>query len=209
MFTGIVTHIGVVSSVHQQDEAARIGVTSSLDYDTVDVGGSIAHAGTCLTVVAKARLDDGNSTIYTQAVSETLEKSNLSGLYVGKPINLEMSMKYGDEVGGHLVSGHVDGLAETISIRPFGGGHTVRFRPPPSLQKFIAEKGSIALDGVSLTVAKLHENNDFDICVIPHTWAVTTFESLKEGDKVNLEIDPIARYVARILSHIPNAPSVA
>lgn len=208
MFTGIVTHIGEVVQVDQAQHLTRFSVAVDLDVGAIDIGASVAHAGTCLTIVETAAGTDGRGILVTEAVKETLDKSTLGTFAIGRKINLELSLKYGDEVGGHLVSGHVDGIAEIVAINPFGGGHTVRFRPPLHLQKFVAEKGSVALDGVSLTVAKLYDDGDFDICVIPHTWAVTTFNKLRVGDGVNFEIDPLARYVARILGHIQSPPKM-
>ncbi len=191
MFTGIVTAIGTVLSVTDRgDRILRIGA----DWDCVAlaIGASISHSGICLTVVSK----EANS--YEVAASaETMRVTTLGGWGEGSAVNLERALCVGDELGGHIVSGHVDGLAEVVSITPEGDSHRVRLRAPNELARFVAPKGSVALDGVSLTVNKV-DGREFEINVIDHTWQVTTLGALQVGQGLNMEIDMLARYVARL-----------
>ncbi|APX21830.1 MAG: riboflavin synthase [Rhodobacteraceae bacterium] len=191
MFTGIVTDMGEVRSLEQAgDLTARIGTA----YDTsgIELGASIACDGVCLTVV-----DLGPDWFDVQISAETLSKTNLGTWNEGRRINLERALKVGDELGGHIVSGHVDGLAEVLSITDEGDSTRVRLRAPDDLAKFIAPKGSVALNGTSLTVNEV-EGTVFGINFIPHTKEVTTWGKVAVGDRVNLEIDTMARYVARL-----------
>ena len=196
MFTGLVTHVGRIARVEDKGGICRFGVETGWDLDGLDIGASVMHSGVCLTVTAKA---DG--LFFVEAVPETLSRTTLGDWQVGTPVNLERSLKLGDELGGHFVFGHVDGLGEIVSVTPEGESHRLRVRLPASLTRFIAEKGSIAVDGVSLTLAATHENGDFDLAIIPHTWDVTTLREATPGRRVNLEIDMLARYVARMIGH--------
>ncbi len=194
MFTGIVTDIGRVLKTEQQgDLRARIG--TGYDVNGIDIGASIACDGVCLTVVALG--SDPQNWFDVQISAETVSKTNLSGWLQGKRINLERALKVGDELGGHIVSGHVDGLAEVVGLRPEGDSLRVTFRAPHHLAGFIAPKGSVALNGTSLTVNEV-DATDFGINFIPHTQTVTTWGEVRLGDRVNLEIDTMARYVARL-----------
>jgi len=197
MFTGIVTDVGEVIDVLRGAEKLRLTVACRYDVATVDVGASVAHAGVCLTVVEAARR--GNRTAITTDVgAETLAVTTLGGWKVGERVNLERSLKIGDELGGHMVSGHVDGVAEILDRRDFDGMAHFTFRAPGQLAKFIAVKGSVALDGVSLTVNEV-EGDTFSVLLIPHTLQVTTFGDLRAGARLNIEVDQMARYAARLL----------
>lgn len=191
MFTGIVTDIGRVRSVQRTERDWRYEIETVWDTATIDMGASIAHAGCCLTVTEK-----GDGWFAVEVSGETLSKTKLAEWTEGSRINLERAAKLGDELGGHIVSGHVDGLGTVASITPEGGSHRIRFEAPVPLHRFIAPKGSITIDGVSLTVNEV-EDLVFGVNIIPHTWEATTLGSLKVGDKVNLEIDMLARYLAR------------
>lgn len=191
MFTGIVTDIGRVRSVRQTDRDRRYEVETVWDTAGIDLGASISHAGCCLTVTEK-----GEGWFAVEVSGETLSKTKLGDWAEGTRVNLERAAKLGDELGGHIVSGHVDGLGEVISITPEGGSHRIVIEAPAPLHRFIAPKGSITVDGVSLTVNGVQERR-FDLNIIPHTWDATTLGGLKVGDKVNLEIDMLARYLAR------------
>jgi riboflavin synthase len=191
MFTGIVTDVGRVLDLRQEgDLRARIGC--GYDMATVDMGASIACEGVCLTVVAK-----GPDWFDVQISAETVSKTNLSAWAVGKRLNLERALKVGDELGGHIVSGHVDGVASVVGMREEGGSLRVTFRAPGALARFIAPKGSVALNGTSLTVNEV-SGAEFGVNFIPHTRAVTTWGEVAMGDAVNLEVDTMARYVARL-----------
>ncbi len=194
MFTGIVTDLGEILQLEQKgDLRARIGT----GYDTtrIDIGASIACEGVCLTVVALGTAP--RNWFDVEISAETVSKTNLSGWQVGNRLNLERALKVGDELGGHIVSGHVDGVAEVVATRPEGDSLRVTFRAPETLAKFIAPKGSVALNGTSLTVNEV-DSCDFGINFIPHTQKVTTWGGVKVGDRINLEIDTLARYVARL-----------
>jgi len=191
MFTGIVTDIGRVRSVRQTDRDRRYEIETVWDTATIDLGASISHAGCCLTVTEK-----GEGWFAVEVSGETLSKTKLADWTENTRVNLERAAKLGDELGGHIVSGHVDGLGEVISITPEGGSHRIVVEAPAPLHRFIAPKGSITVDGVSLTVNGVQERR-FDLNIIPHTWDATTLGGLKVGDKVNLEIDMLARYLAR------------
>ena len=191
MFTGIVTDIGRVRSVRQTDRDRRYEIETVWDTAGIDLGASISHAGCCLTVTEK-----GEGWFAVEVSGETLSKTKLGDWSEDTRVNLERAAKLGDELGGHIVSGHVDGLGEVISITPEGGSHRIVVEAPAPLHRFIAPKGSITVDGVSLTVNGVQERR-FDLNIIPHTWDATTLGGLKVGDRVNLEIDMLARYLAR------------
>ncbi|MCB2107747.1 MAG: riboflavin synthase [Rhodobacteraceae bacterium] len=195
MFTGIVTDLGRVAAVAKTasnggDRRFKIGVNS--DLSEAAIGASVACNGCCLTVVEKA--DDWFA---VDVSAETLSKTTLGAWTEGTPVNLERALKFGDELGGHLVSGHVDGVGEITAIAPDGQSKRYTVRVHGDLAKFIAPKGSVTLDGVSLTVNEV-DDVSFGVNIIPHTQSVTTFGGYKVGDKVNVEIDLLARYVARL-----------
>ncbi len=191
MFTGIITDIGEVRALERRgDLRARIG--TRYDMAQVDLGASIACDGVCLTVV-----DMGNDWFDVDISAETVARTNLGGWSEGQRVNLERSLKVGDELGGHIVSGHIDGLARVVSVAEEGDSTRVTLRAPEELARFIAPKGSVALNGTSLTVNEVY-GCDFGINFIPHTKEVTTWGNVAEGDDVNLEIDTLARYVARL-----------
>ena len=196
MFTGIVTDIGEVLSVVQEgDLRARIG--TQYDIWGIDIGASIACEGICLTVVALGTEPRGWFEV--QISAETIGKTNIAarGWDLGRRINLERALKVGDELGGHIVSGHVDGVAEVVGLAQQGGSLRLKIRAPGDLGRFIAPKGSVALNGTSLTVNEV-DRDVFGINLIPHTQSVTTWGQVALGDKVNLEVDTMARYVARL-----------
>ena len=191
MFTGIVTDIGKVLELEQRgDLKARIKTA----YDTkgIELGASIASDGVCLTVIAL-----GDDWYDVEISAETVSKTNLGDWSEGRPVNLERALKVGDELGGHIVSGHVDGVAEIVAMKDEGDSTRFTFKAPESLAKFIAPKGSVALNGTSLTVNEV-DGCDFGVNIIPHTKEVTTWGHAKVGDKIHLEIDTLARYVARL-----------
>ena len=191
MFTGIITDIGEIRQVEERgDRHVRIG--TGYEMGGVDLGASIACDGVCLTVV-----DKGADWFAVDVSAETVSRTNLGGWAPGARVNLERSLKVGDELGGHIVSGHVDGVAEVIEVHDEGDSTRVTLRAPEDLARFIAPKGSVALNGTSLTVNEV-EGREFGINFIPHTKAVTTWGDVAEGDAVNLEIDTLARYVARL-----------
>ncbi|RXV62711.1 riboflavin synthase [Roseovarius sp. A46] len=191
MFTGIITDIGQVRAVEQRGDM-RARIATGYDTGTIEMGASIACDGVCLTVV-----DLGPDWFDVDISAETQSRTNLSTWKDGRRVNLERSLKVGDELGGHIVSGHVDGLAEVVSVAADGDSTRVTLRAPGDLARFIAPKGSVALNGTSLTVNEV-EGRDFGINFIPHTRQVTTWGDVAEGDMVNLEIDTLARYVARL-----------
>ena len=191
MFTGIVTDVGKVRAVRDTNRDRRFEIEIAFDLSTVEIGASIAHAGCCLTVVEK-----GEGWFAVEVSGETLDRTTLGEWSEGRPVNLERSARVGDELGGHIVSGHVDGVGEIISIVSEGGSHRVKVRVPRPLHRYIAPKGSIAIEGVSLTVNEV-EDDVLGVNLIPHTWEVTTLGGLSVGSKVNLEIDMLARYLAR------------
>lgn len=200
MFTGIITDQGEVLAVEQEgDLRARIG--TSYDVATLDIGASVACDGVCLTVVAKGQgtPEEPRPWFEVQISAETVARTSIgrNNWAPGRRINLERSLRVGDELGGHIVSGHVDGVAEVVRVAPEGQSTRVTFRAPEALARFIAEKGSVALDGASLTVNEV-EGATFGVNLIPHTKEVTTFGRVHEGQAVNLEVDTMARYVARL-----------
>jgi len=194
MFTGIITDIGTVLELeHRGDLRARIG--TGYAPDGIDLGASIACDGVCLTVIERGA---GAPNWFDVEISaETLSKTNIGAWDVGHRVNLERALKVGDELGGHIVSGHVDGQAEVVGLRDEGDSTRVTFRAPEALAGFIAPKGSVALNGTSLTVNEV-DGTDFGINFIPHTKQATTWGGVAEGDMINLEIDTMARYVARL-----------
>jgi riboflavin synthase len=197
MFTGIVTDIGEVVHFAPEGELKRLRVACAYPVDAIAVGSSIAHAGVCLTIVGAAKY--GNRTILSTDVGvETLAVTTLGEWREGERVNLERSLRVGDELGGHMVSGHVDGVAEILFRRDFDGMAHFRFRAPKDCAKFIAVKGSVALDGTSLTINAV-EGDIFEVLLIPHTLAVTTWADRNTGDRVNLEVDQMARYAARLM----------
>ena len=198
MFTGIVTAVGEVVALEERAEVGvRLTVASSYDPTTIDLGASIAHAGCCLTVIEMGRLPDGRAYHDVEASPETLRCTTMGEWRVGSKINLERSLKLGDEMGGHLVTGHVDAIATVESRVAEGDMAVFRFRVPHDFARFVAPKGSVALDGTSLTVNDV-DGDTFTVQIIPHTLQVTTWGERKAGDRVNLEVDLIARYAARL-----------
>ncbi|HJW41263.1 MAG TPA: riboflavin synthase [Rhizomicrobium sp.] len=195
MFTGIVTDVGRVRHIEKRGDT-HVVIGTGYDPSAIEIGASIACSGACLTVVDKGTPKDRWFAVTLSG--ETLSKTTLAGWKVGDSVNLERPMRVGDEFGGHIVSGHVDGVAEVKQVMPEGESTRVNFEAPLSLARFITPKGSVTLDGVSLTVNEA-DGARFDVNIIPHTQKVTTFGKLKPGMKVNLEIDLLARYVARLV----------
>jgi riboflavin synthase len=196
MFTGIVTDVGEVVSIEKRGDT-RFAIATAYAPESIAVGASIACAGCCLTAIEMGRLQDGRGTFAVEASAETLQVTTLKQWKVGTRINLERALKMGDELGGHMVSGHVDGVGQILSITPEGDSLRFRFKAPDSIARFIAPKGSITLDGTSLTVNEV-EGSSFGVNIIPHTLKVTTWGKVAAGDTVNIEIDMLARYVARL-----------
>ena len=199
MFTGIVSDIGTIESVENRGDT-RLRIATAYDPDTIDLGASIACSGVCLTVVDKG-VDQGRAWFDMQVSGETIRRTARDQWTQGRRLNLERAMKLGDELGGHIVTGHVDGIAEVLTITPEGESHRIGFAVPASLAPFIAPKGSITIDGVSLTVNTVEDRGDvthFSINLIPHTQAVTTLGALAPGQAVNIEIDVLARYLQRM-----------
>jgi len=193
MFTGIITDQGVVREISGQgDVLFKIG--TAYDTKTIEIGASIAHNGVCLTVI-----ETGPDWYSIQASAETLNLTTMGEWKTGRKVNLERALKVGDELGGHIVSGHVDGVAKIVEIRPENESVRIVFEVPENLAKFVAAKGSVALDGVSLTVNAV-EGRTFGVNIIPHTQSVTSFGAYQAGDRVNMEIDMLARYVARLIA---------
>jgi riboflavin synthase len=192
MFTGIITDIGEVVAVERLGDT-RFNIASHYEPEGIAIGASIACAGCCLTVIET----NGRGSFSVQASGETLSHTTLGRWEAGTRMNLERPLKMGDELGGHVVSGHVDGVGEIIAVEPEGDSRRIRLRVKDALARFIAPKGSVAIDGTSLTVNEV-EGSVFGVNIIPHTLAVTTWGSIKAGDAVNVEIDMLARYVARL-----------
>ena len=197
MFTGIVTDIGEIVSVDPGGKAGdrRFVIATKHDMTPIAIGASIACSGCCLTVIEKSA---GRFAVEVSA--ESLDKTHLGDWTVGSRLNLELSLKLGDELGGHLVYGHVDGVGKIVSSTPEGGSVRFVFEAPPEVARFVAAKGSIAIDGISLTVNEVDDNH-FGVNVISHTQSVTTLGQARVGQRVNLEVDMLARYVARLLEH--------
>ena len=191
MFTGIITHIATVATIDRSNAGVRLTMEADFDLSDVALGASISHAGCCLTVVGTS----GNR--YDLDVSnETLDVTTLGAWREGSRVNIERALKIGDELGGHIVSGHVDGRAELLSVTPDGDSYRLTFRAPEPLHRFIAPKGSVALDGISLTINEV-DGDTFGVNIIPHTWTHTTLGQTEVGQSVNLEVDRLARYAAR------------
>lgn len=195
MFTGIVTHIGTVLSVQSLPKGSRFEVSAELDYGSLGIGASISHSGVCLTVT-DFNADAQKYTI--EAWEEALRLTTASAWSVGTKLNLERALKVGDELGGHIVSGHVDGKASIIAVKKEGDAVRFSLEAPENLAKFIAPKGSVALDGTSLTVNGVTKTQ-FDVLLIAHSLSVTTWGDRKIGDEINLEVDTMARYAARLM----------
>ncbi len=196
MFTGLVSDIGEILAVEPRGALKRIRIACHYPALSIAMGASIACAGVCLTAVGMGTMGN-NSWFDVDAAAETLALTHAGQWVAGRKINLERSLKMGDELGGHMVSGHVDGLARLVTRRDFDGMAEFRLAAPPALARFIARKGSVCLDGTSLTVNDV-EGNEFTILLIPHTLAVTTWGAAAEGDAINLEVDVMARYAARL-----------
>lgn len=195
MFTGIITDIGRLRSMEKRGDT-RLVIETAYDAAGIELGASIACDGACLTVIERGA-QNGQNWFAVEASQETLDCTTLGTWKEGQRINLERALKVGDELGGHIVSGHVDGVGKIHHIRPEGDSVRFTFEAPEDLKKFIAEKGSVTLNGTSLTVNEV-KGSRFGVNIIPHTQAVTTWGTAKAGDAVNLEIDMLARYVARL-----------
>jgi len=195
MFTGIITDVGSVRSLEQKGDT-RISLGTAYDTTTIDIGASIACSGVCLTVV-----DKGEDWFAVDASAETLSRTNLGHWREGSRVNLERALRIGEELGGHIVTGHVDAVGKILSLTPEGESVRMQVEIPRALAGYIAEKGSVTIDGVSLTVNEVtdrKENTIFGINIIPHTQENTSFSAAKIGDNVNIEVDILARYVARM-----------
>ena len=200
MFTGIISDLGEVIDVHEKAQGLRrIAIACGYDPDSIAIGASIACSGVCLTVVERGRTGN-RSSFAVDTAAETLRMTTAADWRRGTKLNLERALRLGDELGGHMVSGHVDGLAEVVSRDDFVDSVALSFRVPAELARFIAPKGSVALDGISLTVNDV-KGDIFAVLIIPHTLQVTTIGALQPGARVNLEVDQMARYAARLLDH--------
>lgn len=197
MFTGIVTDRGRISSREDRGDT-RFVLETGYEVESIDIGASISCSGCCLTVVETGHTADGQGWFAVEASAETLSKTTLGKWQAGTRVNLERALRLGDELGGHLVLGHIDSVAEIVSRAAEGDSTRFTFRPPSEFMKYIAPKGSVVLDGVSLTVNEV-EGDTFGVNIIPHTATVTGFGDAVAGDRVNLEVDALARYVARLL----------
>ena len=197
MFTGLVSDVGRILSIEDRGELKRIRIETAYDPAGIAMGASIACSGPCLTAVAFGT-ENGRHWFEVDAAAEALARTTVGTWKVGTRINLERSLTLGAELGGHIVTGHVDGLGHIVERRDFDGMAHFDIRAPHDLAKFIAEKGSICLDGTSLTVNSV-EGDVFSILLIPHTLAVTTWGERKTGDDLNLEVDLMARYAARLM----------
>ena len=202
MFSGIVTALGEIVEVDEKsDDLRRLVIGCSYDPQSIAVGASIACSGICLTVVERGIRGD-RPFFAVDAAAETLRLTTAGNWRRGTRINLERSLRLGDEIGGHMVSGHVDGIAEIVTRDDFLDSAGFTLRVPTALSRFIAAKGSVALDGVALTVNKV-EGDIFSVLIIPHTLQVTTFGTLEPGARLNLEVDQLARYVTRLMETLP------
>jgi riboflavin synthase len=197
MFTGIVSALGDVKAVERLPGLTRLTIASAYDPASVEIGASIAHDGCCLTVVETASQHGGMRHV-VEVAAESLALTTLGAVREGDKVNLERSLRVGDELGGHMVLGHVDGVGEILSVQKDGEGWRLKIRPPREISHLIVAKGSVAVAGVSLTVNEA-DDDSFGVLIIPHTWAVTTLSNLKAGSKVNLEADMMARYAARLI----------
>jgi len=196
MFTGLITDLGRVRSADAQAGGIRLAIDTAYPVESLEIGASIACSGACLTVV-ESGVEAGAGWFSVDVSAETVACTTLGGWQEGGRVNLERSLKLGDHLDGHLVSGHVDGVAEVVERRPDGDSIRYVFEAPADLSQFIAAKGSVALDGVSLTVNEV-DGHQFGVNIIPHTAEKTTFGAAQPGDWVNLEVDQVARYVARL-----------
>lgn len=196
MFTGIVSDIGTITKVEERGDL-RLIISCHYDMSGVDIGASIACSGACLTVV-----DKGSDWFAVDVSAESMSKTAKSMWTEGRKLNLERALKVGDELGGHIVTGHVDAVGDVVSIETEGDSHPIRIHAPQEIAAYLAPKGSITVDGISLTVNTVDDKPDgstvFGLNIIPHTASVTTFADLKAGDQVNLEIDILARYLSRM-----------
>ncbi len=197
MFTGIITDIGTVETLTPLDEGVKLRIATAYEPDGIDIGASIACSGVCLTVTTLPEQGSNQRWFEVEAWEEALRLTTISDWKANRRINLERSLKIGDELGGHLVSGHVDGKAEILSVESEGEATRFRLRAPEHLAKFVAPKGSVALDGTSLTVNAVN-GADFDVLLIRHSLEVTTWGQRQAGDFVNFEVDTMARYAARL-----------
>jgi riboflavin synthase len=197
MFTGIVTDIGTVDKITPLNEGIKLRVLTNEDPASIAIGASIAHGGVCLTVTALPDEGSNERWIESEAWEEALRLTTINDWQMGTRLNIERSLKIGDELGGHIVSGHVDGKAEIVKVEEEGDAVRYTLRAPEGHAKFVAQKGSVALDGTSLTVNKV-DGDLFDVLLIRHTLAVTTWGERREGDFVNFEADTMARYAARL-----------
>jgi len=195
MFTGIVREVGEVVAIEQSGDT-RLEIACARPAEEIEIGASIACNGLCLTVVEKG-VRAGRSWFAVNASAETRERSTLGAWREGSRVNLEPALRVGEELGGHIVSGHVDGVAEVLSVTPEGDSHRLEVAAPDPLARYIATKGSVALDGISLTVNAV-DGARFGVNIIPHTWAVTSLAGAGPGTRLNIEIDLIARYVDRL-----------
>jgi riboflavin synthase len=193
MFTGLVKDVGEVVALEKADGHVALFIRTALDLSGTETGASISCSGCCLTAT-----DIQDDRFRVVVSNESLSKTNIGAWEVGTKVNLEPSLKAGDELGGHLVSGHVDGLAVVTEIKPDGDSYRLALEVPEALAKFIAPKGSVTLDGISLTVNNV-QGSRFDVNIIPHTWQVTNLSGYGAGGRLNMEVDIIARYVARLL----------
>jgi riboflavin synthase len=196
MFTGIVTDVGEIAQVEERGALRRLAIRCAYPVDSIALGASIACSGTCLTVV-ETRVEGERAIFEVDAAAETLAITTVGLWGQGTRINLERALKIGDELGGHIVTGHVDGLAQLVSREDFDGMARLVFEAPRALSRFIAPKGSVALDGISLTVNEV-DGDRFGVLIIPHTLKVTTLGERKVGDSLNIEVDLMARYAARL-----------
>lgn len=193
MFTGIVRDKGKITAIAEGNNSRRITIATKLDLSAIEIGASVACDGCCLTVVEKTQ-----DTLTFEVAAETMSLTTLSGWAIDTTVNLETSLRLGDELGGHMMSGHVDGIAIVTGVRPDGDSWRFKITVPEHLSRYISPKGSVALNGISLTVNEV-EGNTFGVCIIPHTWEVTNIKTWDEDTRINLEVDQLARYVARIL----------
>lgn len=198
MFTGLVTDVGTIRKAEDRNGLRRFEVSCVYPVESIEMGASIMHAGVCLTVVDFGEEGEG-SWFAVEAVPETLSLTVLGDWQEGSEVNLEQSLKLGQELGGHFVFGHIDGVGDVVAVEPEGQSYRITIRPPAEIAKYFAKKGSAAINGVSLTIAEALPNGDFQVAIIPHTWEVTTLRDLQPGSRVNLEIDMLARYVARMI----------
>lgn len=198
MFTGIVTDVGTVSSVDRRTKGVRLRIDTHYDPETINIGASISCGGVCLTVVELPEKGSNRHWFDVEAWEEALRLTTIAEWKAGTRVNLERALKIGDELGGHIVSGHIDGMAVVVAREDEGEAVRFTLEVPAEFAKFIAPKGSVALDGTSLTVNKV-DGNRFDVLLIHHSLAVTTWAGRRPGDRVNLEVDTMARYAARLV----------